>query len=375
MPRRTLVFLTLLSLFVLVTAGVAQANAGPPRVGGDKNGVILPGTSAQVHVKREVLRFDLSQNNYGAATVTASYELENRGPALKEFPVIFVWQAAGQHDASVLWNGKPVPARAPDLGGLSPEQLKAMEQAWGAMDTAVDPVTGAEYREDYEHWNAKVGYLQFVLNLEAGAAGTLEVQYQHTAARDNTRHAHPTYIYQYLLVPARNWASFGPLEIRVKAPDPKQAFFAANLPLKWEGGEYRATLPGLPEQNLAFALTSRAGLVGKLTSTGPYFVVCFLLVMAGAVMAGVWLGRISGRIRHRGWAIAAGVASGLLAGGLIDLALAFGVPQLFTALSDSGYGWAFLALATSLLAVPVTTVVSGVITARTNRSRYGGAAA
>ncbi|HYG57453.1 MAG TPA: hypothetical protein VD902_05240, partial [Symbiobacteriaceae bacterium] len=213
-------------VFLPVTA---LANSAPPQWHGDKGGVLVPGTSGEIHVLGEELRFDV-EDSLATAQVSARYEMANRGPAVGEFPVVFVYQGTGSA-VKVTWNGQPLEA-APVL--LDEQAAAATRAAWTAMDTVVDPVNGEVYSSADFFGHDELGFVQFALTMGAGETGTLEVSYKHTAAEDRTRHAHRLYHYQYLLLPAKGWASFGPLEVRVKAPGAGAAFFASTIPMTWQ---------------------------------------------------------------------------------------------------------------------------------------------
>jgi hypothetical protein len=352
--------LVLVTGLLLLTAAPAAANSAPPRWAGDKPGVVLPGSTSQVHVTGETLRFVLA-DDLKTADVTAHYDMENRGPALTGFPVVFVIQdvAAGDRTVAVTWNGQPVTAAPISQHELSAAQAEEMNKAWTAMDTVIDPVTAQRY--DFNSFgSAAMRYVQFALDLPAQGKGALEVSFQQAAGTDRTRHVNEIFHYQYLLLPARGWASFGPLEIAVKAPPAAQFFFASTLPLQRQGDEYRATLPGLPEENLAFAVMSRRGLIGGLADPGPYYWMVFGLALIGAALVGYGLGRLARRIRTRGWAVAVGMLAGVLVGGILDLLIVFGLIGAMPALGNQSYGNVFVGVGQALVAIVVTTVVSGV---------------
>ena len=345
----------------------ALANSAPPRYDGGKSGVLLPGESSQVHVLNESLSFDLAES-LSAATVTARYTMENRGEALRDFPVLFVIQDRdgyeGERPVTVTWNGQMLPVTL--LGEQEAAGAKAEEvrQAWGAMEATFDPVTGAFYTEPF-YGTPGLSYLQFPLNLAAGAGGVLET-YHHAAAEDRTRYAHRLYHYHYLLSPAKGWASFGPVEIRIKAPGPKQAFFGANLDFTYIDGEYRAELPGLPDENLAFGVMSREGLIGGMVQPGPYYWMAFVILLAAAWLVGQGFGRLAARLRiqSRGWVIGIGVLGGALLGGLVDAVLVPLIFALFPALGGEGYGLAIIGFIQWFVAVLVTIITAGVVAGR-----------
>lgn len=356
------------SLLLVAMAGSAQANGGPPRISGDKGGVMLPGSTNQVHITAESLQFDVA-DDLRTADVTARYAMANRGGELRSFPVVFVWQNGrpGGQPPAVTWNGEPVASRQVETTGLTQPQLQQMAQAWSAMDSLIDPVTGQGYSDPEYVWSDRIGYLVFDLNMAASSTGTLEVRYRHTAAWDRTRYTHDVYSYQYLLLPAKGWASFGPLEIRVKAPGPERTFFASTLPLRWEGGEYRGEFPGLPEQNLAFSFMSRRGIIGHVAKSGPYYWFSFALVLVGAVLAGLGIGRLCGRLRSRAWAISSGLFAGIVGGGVLNLIMVFGFMALIPALSRQGYDYLFIGIGQWLVAMPLTAALAGIYAGKWQR--------
>lgn len=361
--RHPIVPLVTALLLWLVPAS-ACANAGPPRVVGDTGGPLLPGTSDQVHVLGEVLRFDLSED-LSRATVTARYTLANRGPALDGQPFAFVVQDTGDAaELTATWQGQPVPVRM-EWGQFAPDDLKAMADAWTTADVWLDPVTGEPYEPDIWHQPVLRFYL-FTLDLPADAEGELVVTYDHAAAWDRTRWANRVFQYHYLLLPARGWASFGPLEIRVAAPPGTRYDFAGNLEFRQEDGEYVAEYPGLPDENLTFAVMNRSGLfLGP--SPAPYYWPGFAAVLAVAAAVGLGLGRLAGRLSSRGWAVGVGTLAGLVLGGALDVWLAIGLLMRIPALREQGYGPPLIGIAQGIVAA----VVSGIAAGRAARRTWG----
>ncbi|MDF2629201.1 MAG: hypothetical protein K0R39_3032 [Symbiobacteriaceae bacterium] len=377
MVRRTSSRVSLLALLValvlVMLPAAAAANSGPPTRAGDRSGVLVPGRSSQIHVLREALRFDLSED-IGRATVTARYEMENRGEALKEYAVIFVWQAhSGGSDVAptVSWNGQAVPWQVLDLSPLSGAEREQMHAAWTAMEKVADPLTGELV--DWHSWEGNleaVTYLGFNLDLPANSTGVLEVTYQHIAAMDYKGYIDTMYAYQYLLLPAKSWASFGPLEIEVTGAGPDQIFFGSNLPLKWDGEAYRASLPGLPDQNLAFSVLSRAGAIGSWGRPGPYYWLSFVVFLIAAALLGVGLGWLCGWIPQRGWAITVALAVGFFGGGLLAFLLSMGIMAIFPPLRNQSYGSVFIAAGQTLIGTPLMMTLAGICTSRWSRRRY-----
>lgn len=367
--------LLLVTLLLGLLPGTARANAGPPRIGGDTGGPLLPGKSDQVHVLGEVLRFDLHPD-LETASVTARYTLENRGPALKGQPFVFVVQDAGDGaDLTASWQGEPLAVEAVDTAGFTADELARMAGAWTTVDAWMDPVTGEPYTPgEFYGREASARYFRFAVDLPEGASGELTVTYEQTAAWDRTRYALRVHHYQYLLLPAEGWASFGPLEIRVAPAPGSRLYFAGNLDFRQEGGEYVAAYPGLPGENLAFAVMDRSGLfLGPRTA--PYYWLGFAVVLVLAAAVGAGTGWLAGRLPHRGWAVRAGVVGGLLPGGALIVWLAMHLLMAIPALREQSYGPAFAGIGQGLVGAMLSGAVAGWTARRMWRHRRSGAGA
>lgn len=365
---------------VIGAAGLAprpvEANAGPPRYEGDAGGPLLPGESDQVHVLSERLSFDLDRD-LRTATVTARYRVENRGEALPAQPFVFVVQGVSDFDdlgLTAAWEGEALQVTEVDLSAYTPEQIAEMKQAWTTAKTLLDPVTGEPY--EAEHFGSEVlRYFTFDVPLPGGLSGELVVTYRARAAYDRVRYTHFVYNYQYLLLPAQGWASFGPLEVEVRAPVGTEYYFASNLPFRWEDGAHRASLDTLPGENLTFAVMSRAGILFGWLQPGPYWWMAFILVMLLAAAVGLGLGWLAGMIPSRGWAAWVSFLGGLLLGGFCDLYLAVCVIEFFPTLATQDYGVILAAIGFALVGAVVSAVAARWSALRTWRNRDAGRSA
>lgn len=378
MRKRGLSLLLAVAL-LLMTAGGAHANSGPPRWTGDKAGALLPGRSSTIHVAQEHLRFAMAES-LAETQVTARYLMENRGNQPEQVELIFVIQDWGPgwlqaSDPTFTLDGErltsvPVPSEA-----LPEAAQREMAAAWGAESQVIDPVTGERYDLDpYGGGDGRLLYHQASFPLAAGERKELAVSYYQQAGFHKNRYAHPIYHYQYLLLPAKGWASFGPLEIEVVAPPASKAFFRSTLDFTYRDGAYRASFPTLPEQNLTFAFMSRAGMIGGLVTTGNYFLLAFLLLLPLAVLVGIGLGQLTGRIRSAGWARFVAVLAGLLLGGLIDLALLALLYSLSPVIRGAGYATLFIGVLQLFLLAPISAVAASVAGGRLHRRLYPPAA-
>lgn len=358
-----------LTLMTVLWPAAALANSAPPRVLGDTGGPLLPGESDQVHVLKESLSFDLNAD-FTAARVVARYELENRGPAIDGQEFVFVVQEHEKDlNLAVSWRGQPVPVERVDPEQYTPEEQQEMESKWTTVDFWMDPVTGERYGDKTFFGQAGTQYFRFAVDMPSDVSGELVVSYSQAGANDRTLHVHNVYHYQYLLLPARGWASFGPLEIRVSAPEGSRYYFAANLGFRWEGGAYVAELPGLPEENLTFAVMDRRGLLFGLTQPGPYYWMGFAIVLLLAAAVGLGMGRLAARLPSRSWASPVGALGGLVVGGALDVLMAAFVLGSIPALREQSYGLIFAGVGQGLVGAVVTAIAAGYTAQRTWRRR------
>lgn len=363
--------LLLCCLGLLIPGGKALANGVPPRWVGDQGGLLVPGRTEQVHVLRERLRFDLLPE-YRAANVTAEYDMENRGGELRSFQVAFVIQDTSRGGESgpvhALWNGQPLAVAESESG---PAEAMA---AWEPIQDVIDPVSRERYSIDTFFGNTRLRFARFALDLPAGAKGTLTVSYRQRPATDADRRANVTYHYQYLLTPAKGWASFGPVEIRVALPEGESSpYFATTIPMQQEEREYVASLPGLPQENLAFAVMSREGLLLGMTDPGAYFWLAFVLVLLLAIPVGLGAGWLTGGLKSKGFAVTLGVGVGLVGGGLVNGFLTLSILSAMP-LEGQGYGVALIGVGQWLVTLAVSSVAAGVAAARRPRKKYVAAA-
>lgn len=360
--RGRIFLLAALLLLILMVPARALANGGPPWASGDKAGVILPGKSSTVHVVREHLRFEVD-DGLSEARVTARYELANRGAGAESLPVIFVIQdfypgGAGASTPTVTWKGARLPVeQVGPIAGLGDDPHAQMREAWGGESRVIDPVSGEVYPyAGYGRPDDAMQYHRFELAMAPGESASLEVTYYQQSGFDKNRYTYPVYQYQYLLLPARGWASFGPLEIEIAAP--RQAFFASNLGLTWQEGAYRATLPALPEENLLFSFMSRRGILFGIVQPGPYYTLLVVLTLAAAVFVALGLAQWAARSRTPALATWSGLGLALFAGLPLNGLALFLLYQLILPLHEQGYGILFIGLFAFVASVPVTLILT-----------------
>jgi hypothetical protein len=136
----------------------------------------------------------------------------------------------------------------------------------------------------------RLRWLGFRLELGQGAARTIVVRYRQLAGTDRKTRVNRTAIYNYLLSPAKSWASFGPLHIAVHTP-PDARIVASSLPLPAKGRGYEADLATLPDGELTFDVMSVNGVWLGMTTPSGYWAIIGLAMAAATGFIGTRLGR------------------------------------------------------------------------------------
>jgi hypothetical protein len=325
----------------------ARANIGPKWWGvraGEPTGL------EAIAITREDLDIDLRPlAEPGPASVLVSYRLHNQGPPAR-LELVFVSGATLAGDFVVrLGDRTPpghavrVPAAELPRSWLLPRTARGFGQKEVELPPHRDPPDAA--------------LVTFFVEVPAGES-TLTASYRAWAGGADEGHPTATWLFPYVLAPARQWRSFGELHVTVRLLAGWQS--ACTPELEREGDVLRGSFSGLPADVLV--VTARAQ-VGQsyhrawLAGGGLY---------ALAVLGGVLLCRIAGRMTRRaGWswwaATAVALAAALAWAAAILAACGWGVREVFIALGEqrSPYfherigllGWGSLLL--GLAALPV----------------------
>ena len=269
-------FGVILAVLVVVIPVSAVGNAPPPMnvdatPGGD---TLMPCFSDRgpsctqseairdLHIVREYLAFDVDAGRTAGfdayeVTVTATYDIENRGTETVSGPVRFI--AAGQLGTKpheVRFDGEPIDAMLgrsmvpPDW--QLPERTPALE---GDGDHPMfgwvyDPLGSEQSVEDYRDGTAAIETLNFDLAIPPGKH-TLAVTYR-LAPTHISKKPHQIAAIPYVLAPADEWGSFGGLDIEVRVPRGYQ--IASSLSLDDKGGAYVGSFDSLPADSLAITV-------------------------------------------------------------------------------------------------------------------------
>jgi hypothetical protein len=371
-------------LAALFLGGRARANMAESRAEGSGSGVMVARRSSPLRVDAEDLVFDVAPN-LGSARVVATYRFTNPTDAQRVGEVAFVY-VRGPHafspdvpDVSIKVDGAPIAwKRITDTDQLTPQleawvaahpgavanspTLSAWLDATGGMRDElvvlaareVIPQAVAAMEVGWTQLGAprRMTWLVFELKVAAGASQIVEVAYTHVPGFDHETRVNTTYEYEYLLSPAKTWASFGALRLRVTLP-PK-TWARSSIAWRRDGDDYLATLDGLPDGELVFSVMSTDRMWFGMTTPPGYWAILLATLTGVASAAGVALRRPE----RKGRAIraVAGTAVGLLAGGGVCVLVSYVFPPHALGF---GYGPAF----GELLLVPVFAALAGAVAA------------
>ncbi len=265
-----------LALALAITPGLARANISAPWSPGDA--LAEPaGALAEVQIIEEQLSIDLRPlAGRGPATARASYRV--RSPhAPRRLDLRFV--TPGLERGTVKLDGRPI-------SGAVQEVPAGLPGPWSEALSTPDPDGGdLNLVVDQPH---KV--IRFAVDLQAGKEHLIEVAFSLRPARtDPTDAIHATHQLGYLLAPARQWGSFGKLEVTVQVPDGWQ--LATRPALRRDGAQLKGVFQGIPADLLAVSLRKPAaygwGWILPLGGVLLGLLACFRLVRrAGRRCAG-----------------------------------------------------------------------------------------
>ena len=312
----------------------ALANMAKPSERGEVAGVLEPETVGGVRVDRETLTFEVYQD-LSAATVKAVYRMTSTAATPLSFDVAFVHVRA-EHERedhrlppSILADDQPVSFRSERAG----KQVEGWSELGGPQDLV---------------------FLRFHLDFAPGQTRTVRVEYTQDAGWDRVANVNMTSTFDYLLSPAKHWASFGPLEIQVHVP-PGTRLTSPTTAFTRQGDLHTAAFATLPPGELTFSVMSTQGLWFGLASTGAYWNILLVMLVAAVLGIGAATGRLWQRPGWKGALSRIFGASALGTGGsavlLIAALLAFPGRGL-------GYGGVLGGFALVLLAGPACVVVS-----------------
>jgi hypothetical protein len=322
--ERTVLVLAAFVAVAMLPANAA-ANMGDPSRPGDVLGEPA-GALSELHVEHESLLIDLRPLEQGApAMVEATYRIRNDG-APRTVDLLFV-AAAREGGASVSVDGQPVEVGTGD-GGI--------RASWSPPQTtpALDTSEPLRYVAD------EPGNLRFALPLSPGQHDVI-VRYG-ARAGSYSGSSSPARYWQlgYVLAPARDWPTFGTLDVVVQLP---AGWLAASEPaLERSGDELRGSFVGVPADTLA--ITTRAHVLEAMAWV-PFVAAIAVVLIVGWLLAwpvGRWL---EARKRSAGWMLPISIiyavvgALTIVAGGLMGFNAQFVPLEQRSTAYGYGVGW------------------------------------
>jgi hypothetical protein len=239
--------------------------------------------------------------------VQATYHLDNSGQS-RTLDLVFVFGTAGVRDFEVrlagrlietkpLWEGGPERRWSDFRGeGRLGRRWSDFPESWRPPREGILPETWVIYQGDPE----LVAPMAFTLQLPAGAS-TLSARYRARACGTNLNYPTTTWLVPYILAPAREWESFGRLDVTVHLPDGWQS--DSKPALEREGSVLHGRFTGIPAD--ALLVSARAPVGPELQRAEVIAVVLYVLALVGGGVVcwlvgrwqGRWLARASGRFK------------------------------------------------------------------------------
>jgi hypothetical protein len=265
---------------------VAWANIAP-RFWGDATSE--PWGLKDVAITQERLTIDLRPlAGANPAQVEVIYDLNNAG-ASRHLDLLFVSGEVGVRDFEAHLGGQPLPTR-PLPADEASRLWKKAPSSWRPPQEA----PGIELEKTFylvSTWSTPPELVAFSLDLPPGPS-TLHVRYKARACGAGER---PTVTWQfpYVLAPAREWGTFGRLDVVVHVPDGWEA--RSTPALRRERDTLRGSFNEVPADALLLA-------TGAPVPVGYYWATGLALALWGGVLVGGplmcwWAGRRLGRAR------------------------------------------------------------------------------
>ncbi len=279
----------------LLLPSALWANIGP-RWWGDRTAEPL-GLKG-VAILREKLTIDLRPLAVvQPVEVEAIYHLNNSGSA-KKLDLLFVTGVTGVSDFEVRLDGQLVQSQQVPPKEQFRHQDELPKSWWPPLD---DMPPGIDRKSSPSHafgLRENAILLTFVLELPPGRS-TLSARYRARAYGDDEGYPTVTWLFPYILAPAREWESFGGLDVTVYLPQTWQS--NSKPALEREGGVMRGSFTDLPADCLSLAVRMPMGpeLQQKLRITIWMCVVLYVFVVMGGGILCWWTGRLLGRFLAR----------------------------------------------------------------------------
>ncbi len=244
--RRYFVCLLLVFLMLFFQQNIAWANMANPWNAGDTVGEPI-GVFRQLDIIQENLLFDLrsltnSQLNLGQ--IVANYLINNQGEAAN---VDLLFISPGIKTGNVTIDGNNIPFQIINKPKIAPEWQKPIN-----MPMLGEMMGFAQADANFTLYSQLETGFQFTANLPKGKH-SIQVSYFVKPNEYNGSDIYREYLIGYLLTPARNWASFGKLDMEVKLPPGWEV--KTSLEMQRHGDILQASFNGIPAD--FFGITTR----------------------------------------------------------------------------------------------------------------------
>jgi hypothetical protein len=284
-PRATLVS-CLAAVAMLVLVPTAWANFAP-RFWGDA--ATEPWGLKDIAIEQERLTIDLCPLADGnPVRVKVTYDLNNTG-ASKHVDLLFVCGEVGISDFEARFGDEPLRTRL-----LPSDEARRLWQGAPQSWRPPQQAPGLEREQTYytfHDWAGSPELVAFSLELPPGPS-TLRVRYRARACGTAER---PTVTWQfpYVLAPAREWGSFGRLDVAVYLPNGWQA--RSTPALDREGDTLRGSFTELPAD--ALLLAAGAPVPEEYYRAVLLTAALWVIVLVGGGVMCWWAGRRLARAR------------------------------------------------------------------------------
>ncbi|OCN01766.1 hypothetical protein A7X67_01375 [Clostridium sp. W14A] len=127
--------------------------------------------------------------------------------------------------------------------------------------------------------------LTYEVPFPANGTRRVSVRYPMSGAMNSEKTASPVYSYGYLLSPAKSWAGFQNLSIRVIPPQKAPYLVKSSIPMtRSQDGSYSAKLGSLPDGDLTFSLYPSEKLTPKPAFSHIDYGLLLTLVLVGILL-------------------------------------------------------------------------------------------
>ena len=254
---RLRLYVLVLALCFLLIPKEAFANGLPNYPMLEKpGGLIVALPNVPITVDKEVLTVDLTQN---PISVNAKYTLTN---PLAEIATVQVLFPIGKNEeAKVVFDGSAIRTELTDDWSVMAFQDLTLADYW------IDPYTNERYTPTSSSAHRDFDFDRFTITLNPSESKVLSVSYKQSRSYDATRFfREPVYRFDYLLLPAKHWASYKNLEVNLLSSD-KITFVSNILFTETTENSYVFRSDNLPTENLSLFFAPQKGVLnGQITS-------------------------------------------------------------------------------------------------------------